>query len=83
MKNTGWVFLVLVMLICQVLTLVMLADKKTREDKEAEIREATLRMENEAAMHHLESEKLRRTYYEALVNAGLLSREFLDGGSGK
>ena len=78
MKNTGWVILVLLMLVCQLVMLSMLIDEKVRDDTNAALKEATLQMENEAAKHHLESEKWKHQYYETLVNAGFFDKGFLD-----
>lgn len=78
MKQVGWALLIAVMLVSQLAILVMLADKKTHDEKMREIEEQTALMDNQAAIHNLESAKLRRQYYETLVNAGLFDKSFLD-----
>ena len=66
MRNVGWALVIMFMLMCQVLTLILLMDRKTREDKNAAIVEQTLMMNNEAASLNLETEKLRNHYYQVL-----------------
>lgn len=71
MKNVGWTLLIVIMLMCQILTLIMLMDKKTREDKNAAIVEQTLLMNNQAASLNLETEKLRNHYYQVLQHSDM------------
>ena len=71
MKNVGWTLLIAIVLMCQILTLIMLMDKKTREDKNAAIVEQTLLMNNQAAALNLETEKLRNHYYNVLQHSGM------------
>lgn len=78
MKQVGWALFFAIMVLGQAYIVVTLADKKTHDERVREIEEQTALMNNQAAAHNLESEKLRRQYYEALVNAGFLSKSFLD-----
>ena len=71
MKNVGWTLLIVIMLMCQILTLIMLMDKKTREDRNASIVEQTLLMNNQAASLNLETEKLRNHYYQVLQHTDM------------
>lgn len=68
MRNVGWALIIMLLIACQALTLVMLLDKKSREDKFAEIEEQTLLMRNEAAAKELETERLRNQYYHTVLN---------------
>lgn len=79
MKNVGWTLLIVIMLMCQILTLIMLMDKKTREDRNASIVEQTLLMNNQAASLNLETEKLRNHYYQVLQHTDM----FPSAGYGK
>jgi len=71
MKNVGWTLLIVIMLMCQILILIMLMDKKTREDRNASIVEQTLLMNNQAAALNLETEKLRNHYYQVLQHTDM------------
>ncbi len=78
MKNAGWAFIAAVMLAVQVIMLCLLLERKEKLSKISEIEEQTAIFNNEAAAHNLQSEKLRRQYYETLVNVGLFNKSFLD-----
>lgn len=78
MKQVGWALFFAIMVLGQAYIIVTLADKKTHDERVREIEEQTALMNNQAAAHNLESEKLRRRYYEALVNEGLFSESFLN-----
>lgn len=68
MAKIGWALIIMLLIACQALTLAMLFDKKSREDRFTEIEEQTLLMRNEAASLELETEKLKNRYYHTVLN---------------
>lgn len=77
MRGIGWA-IIGVLVATQLAFAVELMELSSLFKRIASIDEKTAIMKNEAARHHLESEKQRHVYYETLVNAGLFDRSFID-----
>lgn len=77
MSKVGWV-VVLTLVVMQMIFALELMELSSLFKRIASVDMATAMLNNEAARHHLESEKQRRVYYETLVNAGLFDRSFID-----
>lgn len=77
MNKIGWV-VVLTLVVMQLAFAIELMELSSLFKQVTSVNMQTAMLNNEAARHHLESEKQRRVYYETLVNAGLFDRSFID-----
>lgn len=71
MKNVGWALFFCLMIFGQIFIIITLAERKTREDRLAEIEEQTALMNNQAAALNLQTEKLRNHYYNVLQHSDM------------
>lgn len=77
MKGIGWA-IIGVLVVTQLAFAIELMELANIVKRVQSVDMQTAMLNNEAARHHLESEKQRRMYYETLVNAGLFDRSFID-----
>lgn len=77
MNKVGWA-IIGVLAAMQLAFAIELMELSSLFKRIASVDMQTAMLNNEAARHHLESEKQRRVYYETLVNAGLFDRSFID-----